>query len=122
MRRDRIWRLPHAHCSHYSIRNECMCKECAMTAKAQTGTGHIHSINISPGGVPKLPIKEAVITPLGIEGDGHNDWRNHGGPNAALCLFTLETIQRLQAEGHPIFPGSVGENITLEGIEHAALT
>jgi len=88
---------------------------------AQTATGRIHALNISPGGVPKLPIKEAIITPLGIEGDGHNDWRNHGGPNAALCLFALETIRRLQAEGHPIFPGSVGENLTLEGIDHAAL-
>jgi len=93
-----------------------------MAAQAWTAIGRIHSIHISPGGVPKLPIEEAIITPLGIEGDGHNDWRNHGGPNAALCLFSLDTIQRLRAEGHPIFPGSVGENLTLEGIAHAALT
>src|SRR5262249_15202629 len=87
----------------------------------QAMTGHIHSINISRGGVPKLPITIAVVTPLGIEGDGHNDWRNHGGPTAALCLFSLETIQRLQGEGHPISPGSVGENLTLAGIDPAAL-
>jgi MOSC domain-containing protein YiiM len=88
----------------------------------QAQTGRIHALNISRGGVPKLPIEVARITQLGIEGDGHNDWRNHGGPNAALCLFTLEAIQRLQAEGHPIYSGSVGENITLEGIEHSILT
>ena len=47
--------------------------------------------------------------------------RNHGGPTAALCLYTLEQIQRLQVEGHPILPGSTGENITLEGIPQSAL-
>ena len=37
----------------------------------------------------------------------------HGGPERALCLFSLERILELQAEGHPIFPGAAGENITI---------
>jgi MOSC domain-containing protein YiiM len=86
----------------------------------QQGQGRIHQINTSMGGVPKLPISSAVVTSEGIQGDYHND-RNHGGPLAALCLYTLEQITRLQAEGHPIYPGSVGENITLAGIEQSAL-
>lgn len=86
------------------------------------GEGRIHQINISRGGVPKLPIEQAAVTLEGIVGDYQRDQHNHGGPTRALCLFTLEEIQHLQAEGHPIFPGSVGENITLEGIDHASLT
>lgn len=83
--------------------------------------GRIHQINVSFGGVPKKPIASGVVTGEGLRGDFHNDYRSHGGPTAALCLFTLEQVQRLQAEGHPIFPGSTGENITLEGFPQAAL-
>ena len=85
------------------------------------GEGRIHQINIWRGGVPKLPIEQATVTSEGIVGDYQRDQRSHGGPTRALCLFTLEEIHRLQAEGHPIFSGSVGENITLEGIDHASL-
>jgi MOSC domain-containing protein YiiM len=86
-----------------------------------TGTGRVAQINISPGGVPKLPVPRARVGRLGIEGDGHRDTRNHGGPERALCLFSLEVIERLQAEGHPIAPGTVGENLTLAGLDYAAL-
>jgi MOSC domain-containing protein YiiM len=79
--------------------------------------GAVHQINLSPGGVPKLPIAGDVeVTTLGMVGDGHNDSRNHGGPDRALCLFSLEVIEGLQAEGHPISPGSAGENLTISGI------
>lgn len=84
--------------------------------------GHILQINVSRGGVPKHPVEQAIVTSEGIVGDYQRDQRNHGGPMRALCLFTIEEIQRLQAEGHPITPGSSGENITLEGIDLAALT
>lgn len=87
----------------------------------QTPQGHIYQINISRGGVPKLPVESAVVTAEGIRGDFHNDVENHGGPTAALCLFTIEQIRRLQSEGHPIFPGSAGENVTLEGIPQEEL-
>jgi MOSC domain-containing protein YiiM len=83
--------------------------------------GRIHQINTSFGGVPKQPLAIGTVTIEGLDGDFHNDQRDHGGPTRALCLYTLEQIQRLQAEGHPIFPGSVGENITLEGVPQSAL-
>ncbi|MGH2514216.1 MAG: MOSC domain-containing protein [Ktedonobacterales bacterium] len=83
--------------------------------------GRIHQINTSFGGVPKQPVTTATVTTEGLDGDFHDDYRNHGGPTRALCLYTREQIQRLQAEGHPIFPGSAGENITLEGIPQSAL-
>lgn len=80
-------------------------------------TGFIHQINVSAGGVPKLPIERVEVTTKGISGDGHNDTVHHGGPDAALCLFSREVIEVLQAEGHPIFPGAAGENLTIGGIE-----
>lgn len=73
-------------------------------------------INVSRGGVPKRPVESAEVTALGLTGDDHHDRRHHGGPDRALCLFSLEVIRRLQAEGHPITPGSTGENLTLEGL------
>ncbi|HKV83212.1 MAG TPA: MOSC domain-containing protein [Ktedonobacterales bacterium] len=85
-------------------------------------SGRVHQINISQGGVPKFPVAEARVTEEGIVGDYHNDVRNHGGPQAALCLFTLEQIERLRAEGHPIAPGTTGENVTLAGIALERLT
>ncbi|MGZ3678991.1 MAG: MOSC domain-containing protein [Ktedonobacterales bacterium] len=87
-----------------------------------SGEGHILQINVSRGGVPKHPVEQAVVTTEGIVGDYQRDRRSHGGPTRALCLFTIEEIQRLQAEGHPIVPGSAGENITLEGIDLSTLT
>jgi MOSC domain-containing protein YiiM len=86
-----------------------------------SGEGRILQINVSRGGVPKRPVEQAVVTTEGIVGDYQRDRRSHGGPTRALCLFTMEEIQRLQAEGHPIAPGSAGENITLEGLDLTAL-
>lgn len=84
--------------------------------------GRIVQINRSRGGVPKLPIEEARVTELGLDGDLHDDIASHGGPLRALCIFTLEEIKRLKEEGHPIYPGAVGENLTLNGIPLAMLT
>jgi MOSC domain-containing protein YiiM len=89
---------------------------------ADTTSGRVYQINVSRGGVPKLPIAQAQVTTLGITGDYQRDQQNHGGPDRALCLYTLEQIQRLQSEGHPITPGSAGENITLVGISLFELT
>ena len=79
--------------------------------------GTIHQINISNGGVPKTAIPAAEVTPTGLAGDLHNDKINHGGPERAVCLYSLERIQALQAEGHPIVPGAAGENVTVAGLD-----
>lgn len=81
-------------------------------------TGEIVQINISRGGVPKRPVFEAEVGENGIAGDGHNEGPAiHGGPERALCLYAIETIEALAAEGHPITPGSTGENITTRGLD-----
>jgi MOSC domain-containing protein YiiM len=83
--------------------------------------GHIFQINISNGGVPKYALYKAVIDTEGVAGDKHRDLVHHGGPNRAVCLFSLERILALQDEGNSIFPGSTGENITVTGVDWAAV-
>jgi MOSC domain-containing protein YiiM len=78
--------------------------------------GVLHSINVSNGGVPKLARASASISVKGVEGDRQRDLRYHGGPQRAVSLFSLELIRALQAEGHPIGVGTIGENFTLAGV------
>ena len=84
-------------------------------------TGRIFQLNTSPGGVPKFAVREAAVNELGLSGDDHRFPRIHGGPERALCLFSLERILELQTEGHPIFPGAVGENVTISGLDWSVL-
>ena len=86
-----------------------------------TGRATITQINASGGGVPKRPIERAVIGTLGVEGDRQANTEHHGGPERALCLFSLERIEALQTEGHPIAPGGAGENITITGLDWDAV-
>ena len=80
--------------------------------------GSVVHLNInSAGGVPKHQVAEAAITTAGVVGDKQRDRRYHGGPERAVCLFSQERITALQAEGHPISPGSTGENVTIGGID-----
>jgi len=84
-------------------------------------SGRIFQLNVSSGGVPKLAVHQALVHELGMDGDAHRFPDIHGGPERALCLFSLDRILELQAEGHPIFPGAVGENVTISGLDWSAL-
>jgi MOSC domain-containing protein YiiM len=83
---------------------------------------HIFQINVSTGGVPKRAIPAGEVTPLGMEGDSQRDRQHHGGPERALCLFSLEHVLALRADGHPISPGATGENVTITGLPWESLT
>ena len=83
--------------------------------------GRIVQISVSAGGVPKNAVPSAEVTVAGVEGDAHRDLENHGGPDRAVCLFSLEQIRALQTEGHPVVPGALGENLTMEGIDWKAV-
>ncbi len=85
------------------------------------GLGRVLQVNVSPGGVPKQPVDEAYVDELGLTGDRHHDDTEHGGPHRAVALFAIEAIRRVAAEGHPIAPGTAGENLTTEGLELAEL-
>jgi MOSC domain-containing protein YiiM len=84
-------------------------------------TGRVHQLNCSRGGVPKLPVAEAELTPTGLVGDRQAKPFIHGGPERALSLYSLELIESLRAEGHPISPGSAGENVTVAGLDWSSL-
>ena len=79
-------------------------------------------INVNPrGGVPKHGVPSADVTANGVRGDKQRDRRFHGGPQRAVSLYSYERILALQAEGHPIAPGSTGENLTIGGLDWGAL-
>jgi MOSC domain-containing protein YiiM/GNAT superfamily N-acetyltransferase len=84
-------------------------------------SGRVVQVNVSSGGVPKLPVPEAWVSTLGLAGDGHHDRTTHGGPHRAVCLYAIEAVERLRAEGHPVEPGGVGENLTTAGVEWSLL-
>ena len=82
----------------------------------------IVSININEnGGVPKHPVDSAYIGTYRVKGDKQNDLKHHGGENRAVCLYSSDLIAQLQKEGHPIFEGSAGENITIQGMDWSSL-
>jgi MOSC domain-containing protein YiiM len=80
-------------------------------------SAHIFQINASKGGVPKHGLVEAHLAELGVEEDAHHNTKVHGGPDRGLCLYSLEKILALQGERHPIFPGAIGENLTIVGLD-----
>lgn len=71
--------------------------------------------------MPKHPVLTAYIDADGVEGDRQKHLDIHGGPERAVCLYSLELIAALRAEGHPIAPGTAGENLTLTGVDWQAM-
>ncbi len=84
--------------------------------------GRIAQLSVSPRGVPKRAVARARITARGVEGGGHRAVAYHGGPERAVCVYALEAIRALHAEGHAVAPGALGENVTVEGIPWSAVT
>jgi MOSC domain-containing protein YiiM/GNAT superfamily N-acetyltransferase len=90
------------------------------TIRAMQGARLLH-INVSDGGVPKRPVEAARITRDGVEGDRQRATTVHGGPHRAVSILGIEVIRRVAAEGHPIAPGTTGENLTIEGFDVSLL-
>jgi len=80
----------------------------------------VAALNLSAGGVPKWPVFSGFLSFAGLAGDEHAN-PLHGSATAALCLFSGEVIDRLRAEGHPIGPGTIGENVTVRGLDWARI-
>ena len=81
--------------------------------------GSVAHLAVSDGGVPKRSVDHAIVSPRGLEGDRQRTRAHHGRPWQALCLWSLETIEAFAAAGHPIAPGSAGENVTITGLAWA---
>jgi MOSC domain-containing protein YiiM len=75
----------------------------------------------SPGGIPKSEVAEALVEPRGIAGDDWAHPKYHGGPNQALLLIGAEVLAELNGIGFEVGPGSLGENVTTEGLDYRAL-
>ena len=94
----------------------------AADVSAPERSGRVVAVNVSRGGVPKLPVDGAAVGRMGLAGDSHNEPETgHGGPEQAVCLYSTEAIERVGADGHRSFPGAYGENLTVSGIEFGEL-
>jgi MOSC domain-containing protein YiiM len=74
-------------------------------------------------GIDKRPVGHPVqVRRLGLDGDSICDTVNHGGPDQAVYAYASEDTEwwqeQLAAElNFPLGPGSLGENLTLRGVE-----
>lgn len=80
-------------------------------------TGMLDQISVSQGGVPKTAVTSADVGRRGVDGDVQTSRAHHGRPWQAVCLWSADVIDALVAEGHPVFAGACGENLTLSGID-----
>jgi MOSC domain-containing protein YiiM len=74
-------------------------------------------------GLPKRPVSRLTITVAGVEGD-YNRWRTekaNGDPDQAVLLLNEEILADLRAEGWPVEPGDLGENLLVAGLAPDAL-
>jgi len=92
------------------------------THDAQPLRGTLVQLNVSKGGMPKLPILFARVSVEGVAGDWQKNRTYHGGPKRAVCLFSEELYGWLRAEhGIDLTNGAVGENFTTRGIDLMSL-
>ncbi len=78
-------------------------------------------VNVSEGGMPKLPIDRAQVTRDGVAGDWQKNRKYHGGPDRAICLYSEELYAWLREQGVEVGNGAVGENFTTRGLDLLAL-
>ena len=73
------------------------------------------SINVSRGGVPKLPVDKTYIKRSGLDGDEHNHAK-HYRPTQAVCIQDIEQLNELSIPRGPLIPGTAGENLTVQNL------
>ena len=75
-------------------------------------------------GIFKGPVAATVrVTRLGLTGDAVVDTDNHGGVDQAVYVYgTLDYAWWAATLGADLAPGTFGENMTIEGLESAALS
>lgn len=75
-------------------------------------------------GIFKQPAAAPVrVMALGLVGDAVCDVKNHGGVDQAVYAYGVPDYRWWSAElGRDLLPGTFGENLTIEGLESAALS
>jgi MOSC domain-containing protein YiiM len=92
-------------------------------ALRQWAVGRIVGLHLKPRegrarGIPKRPVPRIIVTADGVEGD-FNRWRTErgaGDPDQAVLLLPEESLIALGAEGWPVRPGDLGENLLVAGL------
>ena len=90
------------------------------TGDEASARGVVAGLFLSDGGVPKTAVDSVEIGYRGVIGDRQATRVHHGRPWQALCLWSSEVVAGHAAQGHPIQPGSAGENISIRGIDWSA--
>lgn len=84
----------------------------------------ICQINISErGGMPKKPVERASVSFSGVKGD-YNEYRMtqlKGDLDSAVLILPLNTIMAYQEDGYDVYPGAMGENFTVNGIDYESI-
>ncbi len=79
----------------------------------------------TPGepGLPKREVASATVTAAGVAGDfnGYRHRKKADDPAQAVLVVPVETLGALAAEGWPVAPGDLGENLTTQGVPYDAL-
>ena len=81
--------------------------------------GVVTQLNAGKGGVPKGAVDTVTVGFGGVAGDVQNTRQHHGRPWQALCIWSADVIDAFNAQGHHLFPGAAGENITVRGLPWA---
>jgi MOSC domain-containing protein YiiM len=79
--------------------------------------GTLVQLNVSPGGMPKIAVPSAIVTRTGVAGDRQRNRKLHGGPDRAICLYSVELYDWLREEGIDLQWGSIGENLTTHALD-----
>lgn len=72
-------------------------------------------------GIGKRPVAEAWVTVDGLVGDRVCNRDHHGGPDQAVYVYTEEDYAWFAAAGSRFAAGAFGENLTVAGVESAAV-
>ncbi len=87
--------------------------------------GKARAVQVKSGrtGIYKRPSERPVqITRTGLAGDTICDSKNHGGVDQAVYIYgTPDYAWWAEALGRELEPGTFGENLTVTGLESAAL-
>ncbi len=78
--------------------------------------GVVTQLNAGTGGVPKAAIDDVEVGFGGVTGDVQKSRQHHGRPWQALCIWSADVIDAFNAQGHQLFPGAAGENVTVRGL------
>lgn len=92
----------------------------ATTSTTGAARGVVAGLFLSDGGVPKTAVDSVEIGWRGVHGDRQASRAHHGRPWQAVCLWSSDIVADLARAGHPIRPGSAGENISIRGLDWSA--